>query len=118
MKPRRQSIIVETWMEPVYHGDLLLGKFGHWRTDVVLEEIRIGVDRVMSKKIRKGSGEQLTLVGGRSIVESREHLGQPDRRPKKLIAGEAWEMWQEFIRRGNPVDTCGRSCGSLSVGRT
>ena len=27
-------------------------------------------------------------------------------------------MRQEFARRGNPVDTCGRSYGSLSVDRT
>ena len=52
------------------------------------------------------------------MVESREHLEQPDGQPKKLIAGEAREMRQEFIRRENPVDTYGRSCGSLSIGRT
>ena len=74
--------------------------------------------RILLEKIRKRSGERLTLVGGRPIVESREHLEQPDGRPKKLIAGEAQEMRQEFVRRGNPVDSHGRSCGSLSVDRT
>ena len=87
-------------------------------TDEVLEEIRIGVNRILLEKIWKRSEERLTLVGGRPIVESREHLEQPDRRPKKLIAGEAREMRQEFVRWGNPVDTCGRSCGSLSIDRT
>ena len=53
-------------------------------TDEVLEEIWIGVDRIL--------------------------LGK--------IIGEAREMRQEFVRRGNPIDTCGRSYGSLSVGRT
>ena len=52
------------------------------------------------------------------MVESREHLEQPDGQPKKLIAGEAREMRQEFVRRGNPVNTYGRSCGSLSIGST
>ena len=52
------------------------------------------------------------------MVESREHLEQPDGQPKKLITGEAREMRQEFVRRGNPVDTCGRSYGSFSVDRS
>ena len=52
------------------------------------------------------------------MVESREHLEQPDGQSKKLITGEAREMRQEFVRRGNPIDTCGRCCGSLSIGRT
>ena len=51
------------------------------------------------------------------MVESEEHLEQPDGQPKKLITGEAQEMRQKFVRRGNPIDTCGRSCGSLSIGR-
>ena len=106
-------------MESIHREDLLLGKFGHRRTDEVLEEIRIGVDRtLLGKKIWKRSGERLTLEGGRSTVESREHLDQPDRRLKKLIVGEVREMRQEFVRRGNPVDTGGRSYGSLPVGRT
>ena len=92
MKPKRRSTTVETWMEPVRRGDLLLRKFGHWRTNVVLEEIRIGVNRILSEKIRKGSGEWLTLVGDRPMVESREHLEQPDGQSKKLIAREAREM--------------------------
>ena len=35
------------------------------------------------------------------MVESREHLEQPDGQPKKLITGEAQKMRQEFVRRGN-----------------
>ena len=60
----------------------------------------------------------MTLVGDRPMVESREHLEQPDGQPKKLITREAREMRREFVRRGNPIDTCGRSCGSLSISRT
>ena len=60
----------------------------------------------------------MTLVEDRPMVESREHLEQSDGQLKKLIAGEAWEMRQELVHRGNPIDTYKRSCGSLSVGRT
>ena len=106
-KSGRRSTVVENWMESIHHGDLLLGKLGHRRTDEVLEEIRIGVDQILLENIWKRFGEWLTLVGGRPIVESREHLEQPDRRSEKLIAREAREMRQEFIRRGNSVSTVG-----------
>ena len=81
---------------------------------------KFGLESIEScwKKIWNRSGERLTLVGGRPTVEPREHLEQPDRRLKKLIVGEVWEMRQGFVRRGNPIDICGRSCESLSVSRT